>query len=72
MNRLEAGVLYLEDACEVEEAEHMLELLQGGAITGFDLRSCRRLHTAVLQLLLAAQLPIVSPPADPGLAALLG
>mgnify|MGYP001809661302 FL=1 len=71
MIRLEGTIIHLEDACPVEEAERLLELLQAGTATGIDLGGCRTVHTAVLQLLLAAPLPIGVPPPDGLLAGLL-
>ncbi|MCW2248624.1 hypothetical protein M2352_004284 [Azospirillum fermentarium] len=71
MIRLEGTTIRLEDACPVEEAERLLELLQSGTATGIDLGGCRSVHTAVLQLLLAAPLPIHVPPPEALLAGLL-
>lgn len=71
MIRLDGATIHLEGACPVEEAERLLELLQTGTPTGFDLGGCRSVHTAVLQLLLASPLPIRMPPAESLLAALL-
>lgn len=71
MIRLEGTTIHLEDSCPVEEAERLLELLQAGTATGIDLGGCRTVHTAVLQLLLAAPLPINVPPPEALLADLL-
>jgi hypothetical protein len=71
MIRKDGTILHLEQTCEVEEAETLLQALLEGEVTGFDLADCRRLHTAVLQLVLAAPIPIVVPPGDPALMALL-
>ncbi len=71
MIRLEGTTIHLEDACPVEEAERLLELLQSGTATGIDLDGCRSVHTAVFQLLLAAPLPIHTLPPEPMLAGLL-
>ena len=71
MIRRQGGLLALEDNCDVEEAEALLEAVLGGGVEGLDMSRCRRLHTAVLQLILAARVPVVAPPPDPPLAALV-
>lgn len=71
MIRNESGLLSLEGNCDVEEAEPLLEAFLGGGVEGLDLSRCHRLHTALLQLILAARVPVVSPPPEPTVAALL-
>ena len=71
MIRIDGTILHLQGACAVEEAETLLEALQGGAVTGLHLGACQSLHTAVFQLVRACGLPVVAAPADPVLAALL-
>lgn len=71
MIRLDGTIVRLEGACPVEEAEELLELLQGKAVTAVHLGACTLLHTAVFQLLRASRLPIVAAPADPFLAGFL-
>ncbi|WP_035693593.1 hypothetical protein [Azospirillum halopraeferens] len=71
MIRLEGTIAHLEDVCPVEEAEELLEMLQGHAVTALHLGACTALHTAVFQLVRASCLPVMSAPADPILASLL-
>lgn len=61
---LEDGVIRLEGACGVEEAEPLSALLQ--AQSGpIDMSQCRQAHSAVLQVLLAFAPPIRGLPLDP-------
>jgi hypothetical protein len=55
----------LEGACEVEDAEPLLALLQRYPGDAVDLAGCTRAHGAVVQLLLAFG-PVLIPPAAPG------
>ncbi len=57
-----------EAVCTVEDALPLLEFLRVSAAPEVDLSACTHLHTALLQLLLAARPRLVSPPADPTLA----
>jgi len=59
-----AGVILLEDECPVEDAEPLLALLQSAAAPVIDWTACRHLHTAVLQLVLAARPSIRGPCGD--------
>jgi hypothetical protein len=59
--------IILQGACAVEDAETLLNLVQQGA-EAIDWTGCTRLHTACLQVLLAAGLPLLGPPANPALA----
>jgi hypothetical protein len=60
-------VIFLEQACTVEDADALLAEIQAGAAL-FDWTSCSFLHTACLQLILAAGLPVRGKPADAALA----
>lgn len=71
MIRLDGGVIRLEEHCPVEEAEPLLELLQGDGSRTLDLSGCRSVHTAVLQLLLVCRTRIVAAPPAPALAGIL-
>ena len=71
MIRIDGTIVHLEGACPVEEAETLLEALQGGEMTGLHLGACQSLHTAVFQLVRACGLPVVAAPADPVIAKLL-
>jgi hypothetical protein len=59
------------DAVSVEEAEALLEWLQQRPFGKVDLSACRHLHTANLQLLMAAKPAISSWPEDAKLRAWL-
>lgn len=64
------GIVRLEGACRVEEAETLTGLLQA-QLRPVDFSQCREAHTAVLQVLLAFAPPIVGEPADNALRAVL-
>ena len=59
--------ILLEDVCAVEDAEILMQQLLDGA-TLIDWSGCTHLHTACLQVILAAGLPIHGTPANPALA----
>ena len=50
----ETGVVILEDACAVEDAESLLRLLLATPTPAIDWTSCSNLHTAVVQVILAS------------------
>jgi hypothetical protein len=52
------GVIVLDGECPVEDAEALLQLLQAQPEGPVDWSACTRLHTAVLQVLMAAAPPI--------------
>lgn len=57
VKRDDHGVIVLEGECVVEDAETLLEHLQGqpaGHAATVDWSACTRVHTAVLQVLMAA------------------
>jgi len=54
-----------EDVCTVEDALPLLDFLKSGQTHEVDLSACTHLHTALLQLLLAACPTLACPPADP-------
>jgi hypothetical protein len=58
-------------AVTVEEAEALLEWLQNKAAAKADLSACSHLHTANLQVLMAAKTKVTSWPADSDLRAWL-
>jgi hypothetical protein len=65
--RRDQDVILLEDICAVEDAEILLqELLTGAAHV--DWSGCTHLHTACLQVLLAARPPLQGSPANPEIA----
>jgi hypothetical protein len=49
------GTIVLEADCLAEEAELLLQLLQAAPEALIDWRRCGHLHTAVLQVILAAR-----------------
>ena len=65
--RRDDDVVLLEDVCAVEDAEVLMKELQAGA-TLIDWSACAYLHTACLQVLLAAGLPMRGTPANPAIA----
>lgn len=64
---LNDGTLACADALTVEDAEALLQLLQGDT-QRIDLSACRQVHAACLQVLMAAHLPVAAWPQDDSLA----
>jgi hypothetical protein len=58
----------LSDAVGVEDAEKLLEWLQGKPAAKVDLSACTHLHPANIQVLLAASVPVSAWPRDAALA----
>jgi hypothetical protein len=56
-----SGAIVLEGDCGVEEAEILLQALVENFEAEIDWRGCGRLHTAVLQLILASNVPVRGP-----------
>jgi hypothetical protein len=63
--RLTGNVILLEGECRVEDAEPLLALLQAKGVRIVDLAGASRLHTAVVQVLLALGPETVGVSADP-------
>lgn len=63
------GVILLEGACPIEDAEALLLSLSTSTDTVVDWRGCEAAHTAVVQVLLAASPRLIGPPASDFLAA---
>lgn len=62
---LASGVIELKGACTVEDAEVLLQFLLNAPGAQVDWRNCESTHTAVVQVLLAANLvPLGLPAAD--------
>ena len=59
--------ILLEDVCAVEDAETLLQELQAGAAS-IDWTGCTHLHTACVQVILTARVPMHGPPSNPALA----
>jgi hypothetical protein len=55
VRRRDDGTIALEGACPVDDAEPLLEMLQATPGAPLDWTQCDRLHTAVLQIILAAR-----------------
>jgi hypothetical protein len=65
--RRDHDTVVLEGQCDVEDAEVLVQHLQAGA-TLIDWAGCTHLHTACLQVLLAARLPVHGTPPSASLA----
>ncbi|QJU59368.1 hypothetical protein HL653_17830 [Sphingomonas sp. AP4-R1] len=63
--RIELGLVHLEGACPVGDAEPLLAALQSVPEVVVDLSTTTRLHLAVVQLLLVARPAVRGVPADP-------
>jgi hypothetical protein len=55
--RRSGDAVLLEDVCPVDDAEILMQHLQTGAAV-IDWSGCAHLHTACLQVILAARLPV--------------
>jgi hypothetical protein len=66
--RHDGNRIRLEGACEVEDAEPLLALLQRHPGDAVDLGACTRAHGAVVQLLLAFRSVLIPPVASGPLA----
>jgi hypothetical protein len=62
--RVEGSVIYLEDDCHVEQAEHLLQTLQEDPARSVDLSRCRHLHSALVQVLLSHGVQVSGEPTD--------
>jgi hypothetical protein len=62
--RIDDAVIFLEGDCPVEDAEHLLTLLQESPQRRVDLTHAGHLHTATVQVLLAMRPPIAGQFAD--------
>lgn len=60
--RMQQGVILLEGSCPSGDAEELLQLLLAGPAVSVDWRTCDAVHTAVIQVLLAAGRDILGPP----------
>ena len=65
VGRRDNGVIVLEGRCAVEEAEPLLQMLQATPAAPCDWTRCSHLHTAVLQVILAARPALIGPCGDP-------
>ena len=60
----ERELIVLNGICGSEDAESLLQRLLAAPAATVDLRTCEGLHTAVLQVLLAAAPALRMPPGD--------
>jgi hypothetical protein len=67
--RADGSRIRLEGDCRVEDAEALLQLLHATPEAVADLSDCRRLHAAVLQVLLSFRVPLAAEPKDEALRA---
>ena len=65
VRRDDSGNVILEGSCPVEEAEQLLQMLQSTPGAPCDLTRCNHLHTAVVQIILAARPTLIGPCGDP-------
>jgi hypothetical protein len=65
LRRDEAGAIVLDGVCPVEDAEPLLQMLQATPTAMLDWSRCNHLHTAVLQVILAARIAPAGPCGDP-------
>jgi hypothetical protein len=66
IRRVDDAIL-LEDVCPVDDAEALMETLQANGAS-IDVSGCTHLHTACLQIILAARLPVYGTPVNAALA----
>jgi len=62
VRRLSGTVVALEGVCGVEDAETLLSELLASPEASVDWSACEAAHTAVVQVLIASQAPIVGAP----------
>jgi hypothetical protein len=60
----ERDLIVLDGHCPSEDAENLLQRLLVAPAATVDLRTCEELHTAVIQVLLAAAPVLRLPPGD--------
>jgi len=60
-------VVVMKDVVSVEDAEQLLEWLQGKSAIRVDMAACTHVHPANLQVLMAAGIKVSEWPADPDL-----
>ncbi len=64
VHRNDDGTVILEGTCGADDAEPLLQLLQATSQARVDWARCDHLHTAVLQVILAARPLLVGPCGD--------
>ena len=64
VRRGDTGIVILEGACAVEDAEPVLQMLQAAPTPAVDWTTCSHLHTAVVQVILASGAALTGPCGD--------
>jgi hypothetical protein len=57
--------IILDGTCPAEDAEQLLQMLQATGVSRVDWTHSRQIHTAILQVILAARVVPVGPCGDP-------
>jgi hypothetical protein len=65
VRRGDNGSIVLDGSCPVEDAEPLLQMLQASPAATCDWTRCNKIHTAVVQVLLAARPALIGPCGDP-------
>ena len=65
VRRAADGKIVLDGRCPVEDAEPLCQLLQATPDALCDWTRCSQLHTAVIQVIMAARPPLAGPCGDP-------
>lgn len=65
------NVAYCSGVCDIEEAESLLEWVLKKRKPKCDLTELEHMHTAILQVIIAANIELVAAPVDPKLKAIL-
>jgi len=68
VRRRDDGTILLEGDCPVDDAEPLLQLLQTTPVASVDWTRSRHLHTAVLQVIVAARPTLIGRCGDPWVA----
>ena len=64
VRRRDDGTIVLDGDCGAEDAEPLLQSLLANPAVAVDWTACRHLHTAVVQIILAAAPALVGPCGD--------
>ncbi len=64
VRRNEQGTIVLQGHCPVDDTEALFQLLQATPAATVDWTQCNRVHTAIVQLLLAARPQFTGPCGD--------
>ncbi len=65
VRRDDTETIVLEGNCPVEDAEPLLQMLQATPAAACDWTRCSHVHTAVIQIVLAARPKLIGPCGDP-------